>query len=87
MADYYSVIARAVSRLPTKTDEARHAIYDRARTAVQESLRTHDPPRSPAELAMSGLRSKQPSPEWKPSCDAVQEKRQLCLPRAALFQG
>ena len=51
MADYYSVIARAVSRLPTKTDEARHAIYDRARTAVQESLRTHDPPLSPAELA------------------------------------
>ena len=51
MADYYSVIARAVSRLPSKTDEARHAIYERARTAVQESLRTHDPPLSPAELA------------------------------------
>jgi Tfp pilus assembly protein PilE len=51
MADYYSVIARAVSRLPSKTDEARHAIYDRARTAVQESLRTHDPPLSPPELA------------------------------------
>jgi hypothetical protein len=51
MADYYSVIARAVSRLPSKTDEARHAIYERARTVVQESLRTHDPPLSPAELA------------------------------------
>jgi hypothetical protein len=51
MADYYAVIARAVSRLPSKTDEARHAIYERARTAVQESLRTHDPPLSPAELA------------------------------------
>jgi hypothetical protein len=51
MADYYSVIARAISRLPSKTDEARYAIYERSRTVVQESLRTHDPPLSPAELA------------------------------------
>jgi hypothetical protein len=51
MADYYSVIARAVSRLPSKTDEARHAIYERARTAAQKNLRTYDPPLSPAELA------------------------------------
>ena len=42
MADYYSVIATAVSRLPTKTDEARCAIYDRART--QEALRDYEPP-------------------------------------------
>src|SRR6266481_1198284 len=40
MADYYSVIALAVSRLPSKTDEARHEIYERARTALQETLRT-----------------------------------------------
>jgi hypothetical protein len=51
MADYYSVIARAVSRLPSKTDEARHSIYERARTVVQQSLRSHDPPLSPTELA------------------------------------
>jgi len=51
MADYYPVIARAVSRLPSKTDEARHAIYERARTALQENLRTYDPPLSPADLA------------------------------------
>jgi hypothetical protein len=51
MADYYPVIVRAVSRLPSKTDEARHAIYERARTALQENLRTHYPPLSPAELA------------------------------------
>src|SRR5262249_11735527 len=55
MADYYSVIARAVSRLPSKTDEARHAIYERARTVVRESLRTYDPPLSPAELATEQL--------------------------------
>src|SRR5262249_6441440 len=42
---------RAVSRLPSKTDEARYAIYERARTALQGNLRTHDPPLSPPELA------------------------------------
>jgi hypothetical protein len=51
MADYYPVIARAVSRLSSKTDGARHSIYERARRALQENLRTHDPPVSPAELA------------------------------------
>src|SRR5262249_31748213 len=51
MADYYPVIARAVSRLPSKTDEARHSIYERARIVLQENLRTHDPPVSLAELA------------------------------------
>jgi len=50
MADYYSLIARAVSRLPSKTDEARHEIYERARTALQERLHTLDPPISAAEL-------------------------------------
>jgi hypothetical protein len=51
MADYYSVVACAVSRLPSKTDEARHEIYERARTALQERLRTLDPPVSETELA------------------------------------
>jgi hypothetical protein len=49
--DYYSIIAHAVSRLPSKTDEARHGIYERARTALQEKLRTLDPPISEAEQA------------------------------------
>ena len=44
MPAYYSVIATAVSRLPSKTDEARCAIYDRARTALQEALRDYAPP-------------------------------------------
>ena len=44
MADYYSVIATAVSRLPSQNDEARCAIYDRARTALQEALRDFEPP-------------------------------------------
>jgi hypothetical protein len=43
MADYYSVIASAVSRSSSKTDEARRAIYERARTALREALRDYEP--------------------------------------------
>ncbi len=51
MADYYSVIAGAVSRLPSKTDEARYAIYERARTALRERLSNYDPALSDTALA------------------------------------
>ena len=43
MPDYYSIVASAVSRLPSNTDEARHAIYQRARTALRETLATVEP--------------------------------------------
>ena len=49
MADYHSIIARAVSHLPDATDEARQAIYDQARTALHEPL-GNDPQISDAEL-------------------------------------
>ncbi len=51
MADYYSLISRAVSGLLINTDEARREIYDRARIALQERLRTLDPPISETQLA------------------------------------
>ena len=40
MADYYSVIAHAVFRLPNKTDEAKQAIYERARAVLRRALRS-----------------------------------------------
>jgi hypothetical protein len=49
MADYYSLIAHAVSHLPSKADEARHAIYEEARKALHERL-GNDPQISDAEL-------------------------------------
>jgi hypothetical protein len=50
MADYYSVIAHAVSRLPNKTDEAKQAIYERARAALRRALRS---PFSETELVVA----------------------------------
>jgi hypothetical protein len=38
MADYHSIIASAISRLPSTADEARHAIYEQARTVLHERL-------------------------------------------------
>jgi hypothetical protein len=49
--DYHSIITRAVSRLPNKTDEARTAIYERARAALSETLHNYDPPLSNSEIA------------------------------------
>ena len=51
MTDYYSVLFDAVSRSPSKTDEARHVIYERARIAAQETLRNYSPPLSEIALA------------------------------------
>ncbi len=42
MADYYSIIARALSDASDKTDEARRMLYARARAALQDTLRGHD---------------------------------------------
>jgi hypothetical protein len=43
MADYYSVIANAISRSRRKSNEARCAIYERARTALRQALRDYEP--------------------------------------------
>jgi trimethylamine:corrinoid methyltransferase-like protein len=50
MADYYSVIANAISRSSSQTDEDRRAIYERARTALREALRDYEPPLLANEL-------------------------------------
>ncbi|MXQ13971.1 histidine kinase [Microvirga makkahensis] len=50
MADYYPLIARAVEGLTEQTPAARHAVYERARTALVAQLRSLDPPLSEADI-------------------------------------
>lgn len=50
MADYYPLIARAVEGLPEQDPDQRHAVYERARTALIAQLRSLNPPLSEAEI-------------------------------------
>ena len=44
MADYYSLLSRAVLALPESDKSARQAVYDRARTALVKQLTSIHPP-------------------------------------------
>jgi hypothetical protein len=55
MADYYPLIARAVEGLSETSPEMRRAVYERARTALIEQLRTLDPPLSEADIQQERL--------------------------------
>ena len=50
MADYYSLIQRAVAGLEEPTPENRRAIYERAMAALRMQLENLDPPLTPAEI-------------------------------------
>jgi hypothetical protein len=47
MADYYSIIAKAISTLDPNTREARRRLYGRARTALLAEIRRAYPPLDP----------------------------------------
>ncbi len=56
MADYYSLIKRAVDRLdPSAPDESRRAIYERARVAQLTQLRSMSPSLTKAEITREQL--------------------------------
>ena len=56
MADYYPLIARAVSGLdPNASGESRRALYERARTALIAQLRGVQPPLTEAEITRERL--------------------------------
>lgn len=55
MADYYPLLSRAVSGLAESTPETRRMIYERARTALLQQLRSLEPPLSEADIARERL--------------------------------
>src|SRR5712671_7060835 len=55
MAEYYPLIAKAVSGLDKSTGEARRALYDRARTALLAQLRGVEPALSEPDITRERL--------------------------------
>lgn len=43
MADYYSILEKTISGLPSNTPEIRNAVYKKARSAIETQLRNMDP--------------------------------------------
>jgi hypothetical protein len=50
MADYYPLLARAVTALERNTAETRRAMYARARASLMDQLHSLDPPLSESEI-------------------------------------
>ncbi|RDV03287.1 hypothetical protein [Undibacter mobilis] len=55
MADYYPLIARAVAGLDTNTGENRRALYERARSALVNQLRSVEPALDEADITRERL--------------------------------
>src|SRR6478736_5376017 len=56
MADYYPLIARAIAGLdPNAPGESRRALYERARAALIQQLRSVQPPLSESEITRERL--------------------------------
>jgi len=55
MADYFPLLARAISALPQNTADGRKAVFDRARTALLRQLRGVDPPLPEGEITRERL--------------------------------
>jgi hypothetical protein len=50
LADYYPVLKRAISSLPSSSGDARRIVYDKARAALLKQLQSYDPPLSPSDV-------------------------------------
>jgi hypothetical protein len=55
MADYYSLIAKAVGALDLNTTKARRRLYERARTAVRSRMHGAHPPFHRSDIAAAEL--------------------------------
>jgi hypothetical protein len=55
MADYHPLLTRALDALSDRSPAMRRAVYDRARAALMDQLRSLDPPLSEADIARERL--------------------------------
>jgi hypothetical protein len=55
MADYYPLISSAIAALDNKSEEARRAVYDRARAALENQFQKAVPPLSEANVEIQRL--------------------------------
>ncbi|HUG61410.1 MAG TPA: hypothetical protein VMP03_06175 [Methylomirabilota bacterium] len=55
MADYYPVLKRAISSLPSSSGEARRIVYEKARAALLKQLQSYNPPLSPSDVTEQRL--------------------------------
>jgi hypothetical protein len=55
MADYYSIIAKAVGALDLNTEKARLRLYERARTALRSEMHSAYPPFHRSEIAAAEM--------------------------------
>lgn len=55
MADYYAVLKRAIGGLPNPTGEARRSVYEKARAALVNQLKSFDPPLTASEITRQRL--------------------------------
>ncbi|MDK9695141.1 MAG: hypothetical protein OEL76_01975 [Siculibacillus sp.] len=55
MADYHAILKRAITALPSPIGEARRAVYEKARTALVNQLKSFDPPLSASEITQQRL--------------------------------
>src|SRR5262245_29953452 len=77
MADYYPLIARAIAGLdPSAPGESRRALYERARAALIQQLRSVQPPLSESEITRERLSLEEAV--RKVESEAAQRARDAC---------
>ena len=55
MAEYYTVLKRAISGIDPNIPDARRTVYDKARNALIGQLKAVDPPLTTAEISRQRL--------------------------------
>jgi hypothetical protein len=86
MADYYPLIARAIAGLdPSAPGESRRALYERARAALIQQLRTVQPPLSESEITRERLSLEEAV--RKVESEAAQRAREAPRPGSAAPRG